>query len=77
MTEAHESHLNSLITAFTEAVIAKYERGQQEHGGNLWEYPVEQLLDEAINEAIDQFVYLATVKQKLKADKFVLPPVED
>jgi hypothetical protein len=46
---------------------AKYEKGQREHGGNLWQK--DGLLDEAINEAIDQVVCLITLKQQLEALK--------
>lgn len=77
MTSDHENHLNSLVEAFNEAVITKYTRGQSEHGGKLWEYPTEKLLDEAINEAIDQFVYLMTMKQQLQNKYIQLKPVED
>ena len=77
MTEAQENHLDSLVEAFTEAVISKYQAGAVEHGGNLWEKPIELLLDEAINEAIDQFVYLMTIKQQLKAKYYQLKPVDD
>jgi len=47
----------------------KYVTGQKEHGGNLWEK--EGLLDMAIDEAIDQVIYLLTLKKQLENDKVV------
>ncbi len=43
----------------------KYEIGQKEHGGNLWEKDTLFLVDQAIDEAIDQVVYLTTLRDKL------------
>ena len=40
----------------------KYRKGQAEHGGQLWLNP--SLLDNAIDEAIDQVVYLLTLKEQ-------------
>jgi len=44
--------------------LAKYRKGAEEHGGNLWDLSEDELLDEAINEAIDQVIYLLTIKLK-------------
>lgn len=77
MTESQEAHLNSIVEAFTEACIVKYRKGAEEHGGDLFSMPFEALLDNAIDEAIDQFVYLMTMKQQLKEKYVMLPPVED
>jgi hypothetical protein len=62
MNQDHIDHANSIAEEFTKLMLAKYEKGTIEHGGNLWEK--ENLLDEAINEAIDQVVYLLTLKQQ-------------
>jgi uncharacterized protein (DUF2249 family) len=58
-------HRQQLIAQFSEIMSKKYEIGAKEHGGNIWELSTEKLLDEAINEAIDQVVYLLTLKANL------------
>lgn len=63
MTQAHEEHLGKLLEEIMIRVDEKYRIGQIEHGGKLWEK--EGLLDEAINEAVDQLVYLLTLKEQL------------
>ena len=45
-------------------ILTKYKRGQEEHGGNLWEK--ENLLDSTIEEAVDLVIYLLTLKEQQK-----------
>lgn len=66
MTEHQEVHLFDLKKEFAEAVDKKYRAGQAEHGGDLWDQSFIKLLDAAIDEAVDQFVYLSTLKMKLR-----------
>lgn len=54
----------SIAFEFSKLMADKYTRGVEEHGGNLWDMPFNQLLDNAIEEAIDQVVYLLTMKQQ-------------
>ena len=63
MTEEHADHLKKLIKEFDRLASDKYIKGQIQHGGSLWEK--EGLLDMAIDEAIDQVIYLLTLKQQL------------
>lgn len=65
MSEEQRLHTELLVKQFTELMTKKYEAGTREHAGNIWDLPKEQLLDEAINEAIDQVVYLLTLKANL------------
>lgn len=65
MTEEQEKHLNSVIVYMAEATDEKYQKGAFEHGGLLSDMPILDLLDNAIDEAIDQCTYLITLKQKL------------
>jgi len=69
MSDDHIAHLNKIVNEFTQLASVKYVTGQKEHGGNLWEK--EGLLDMAIDEAIDQVIYLLTLKKQLKNDKVV------
>lgn len=61
MTPKQETHLEFIKTQFTSDVDKKYRKGQAEHGGNLWDKNT-HLLDMAIEEALDLYVYLITLK---------------
>lgn len=67
MDQAQEQHLDSVVNELRELVTTKYRRGQAEHGGNLWDNPPTEILDCAIDEAIDQVVYLLTLRKQLKS----------
>jgi len=64
MDSEHYEHLDDIIDEFTELATEKYEKGQLEHGGKLWKKS--GLLDMAIDEAIDQVIYLITLKQQIE-----------
>ena len=65
MSPRQEKHLLSIKETFMQLVDAKYRKGQKEHGGDLFAKSPEQLIDNAIDEAIDQVVYLFTLRDKL------------
>lgn len=65
MTVEQEQHLQRIKTGFLDLVDAKYRDGQENHGGNLFDAPQRRLLDCAIEEAIDQVVYLLTLRESL------------
>lgn len=62
MDAEHKAHLKRILDNFNADLSAKYEAGQQEHGGNLWEKA--GMLEQAIAEAIDMVVYLYTLKEQ-------------
>lgn len=62
MTSEQRAHLARILDTFTKDASAKYEAGQTEHGGNLWEKP--GMLEQAIAEAIDMVIYLYTLKEQ-------------
>lgn len=64
MTQEQENHLQNIKTAFLKAVDIKYRHGQEEHGGNLWKK--KGLIDMAIEEAVDQVIYLLTLKKQIE-----------
>lgn len=70
MTNEQERHLGRIIMRFWKLVDAKYRVGQQEHGGNLFDLPEITLLDSAIDEAIDQVVYLLTLREKVTGEDY-------
>lgn len=65
MTPEQEQHLLRIKQTFDIAVDSKYRIGQKEHSGDLFKKSKEELLEEAINECIDQFVYLVSLRDKL------------
>lgn len=65
MTEEQEQHLLDIKSQFFMLVDKKYRKGQAEHGGNLFDLSPLQLLDNAIDEAIDQVVYLLTLRKQI------------
>jgi hypothetical protein len=65
MDQSQESHLQSIKDNFAALVDAKYRKGAAEHGSDLLQLSAEDLIDEAISEAIDQMVYLITLKEKI------------
>ena len=52
--------------SFNSLVDAKYRKGQAEHGGDLFKKTKLELIDFTIDEAIDQVVYLLTLKDKFR-----------
>ena len=64
MTTEQNEHLARVKTNFTELATDKYIKGQSQHGGNLWEK--KNLIDMAIDEAIDQVIYLLTLKEQIE-----------
>lgn len=69
MNDDQKTHVAQLADEFERRMAHKYTKGAQEHGGNLWEVPSLQLLDEAIDEAIDQVVYLLTLRKQLEVNR--------
>ena len=69
MNHDNESHLSEIKKEFAELVTEKYRKGAIEHGGYLW--LKNGLLDMAIDEAIDQVVYLLTLRQQQKGEYFI------
>ena len=65
LTLEQEAHLQKIQSEFAADLAAKYRAGQQEHGGNIWEK--RGMLEHAIEEAIDQVVYLYTLRDQLRA----------
>ena len=65
MTPPNEEHLTWLLNQMDTMLNAKYRAGDKEHGGSLLDIPVNQLLEEAIYENLDQLTYLLTAQKKL------------
>lgn len=67
MTDDQEAHLASCIGDFTREGDSKYRKGVEQHGGNLWERDPVWLIEQAMLECLDQWMYLKTARDKLKA----------
>ena len=61
-TLADHEHITHIQKEFDELVSSKYLQGIKEHGGHLWEKPVER---EALLEAVDQVSYLITLRDQI------------
>jgi len=64
MTNEQESHLSYLKKDFERRVDKKYRAGAVEHSGDVRDLTVLQLLEESIGEAVDQYTYLSTLRDK-------------
>lgn len=67
MEPHQEDHLARILDAFERICDRKYRIGQHEHGGDLHKKSTAWLLDQAILEAVDQVVYLLTIREQLDA----------
>jgi hypothetical protein len=67
LTTEQANHIAKLAKEFSMAMAEKYAKGQAEHGGNLWDLSEDQLLQHALEEAIDEVVYLLTIIGKRRA----------
>lgn len=66
MTREQEAHLKLIKTQFVMDVDTKYRKGAAEHGGNLFDISDIKLVNEAMQEAVDQYVYLYTLRDKIR-----------
>ena len=64
MTPAQESHLAEILNKTSQIISTKYRNGQAEHGGNLFDMSLIDLIDNGIAEAADQLTYLLTARSK-------------
>lgn len=64
MNTQNKEYLGFLIKEASILIDKKFSAGVSEHGGNLWDK--KDLIDMAIAEAIDQVVYLLTLKEQIK-----------
>lgn len=67
MQPNHLAHATWIHNEFKRLMLKKYEKGVQEHGGHLKEYSEKELVEFALDEAIDQVVYLITLRDKLNS----------
>lgn len=61
-TDSDHQHIAHIRREFDDMMEQKYIGGILEHGGHLWEKPVDR---EALLESIDQVVYLITLRDQI------------
>ena len=61
----HEAHLRRVVKLQEALTRTKYLRGQELHGGHLWEKP--GMLAHALEESTDLSVYLLTLKDQIES----------
>lgn len=64
MNQQQKDHIKFITAQFTTLAFNKYKKGAEEHGGGLWD--VEDLIYMAMEECIDQFIYLSTLKDQIE-----------
>ncbi len=65
LTEEHREHAAKIALDFQKEMMKKYEAGAREHGGHLKDMSAKDLIDNAIEEAIDTYIYLHELREKL------------
>ena len=66
MTSQQEAHLQSLKDSFIMEFDKKYRAGNKEHGENLYEMPMDKLIAELKQEALDLWAYAATLEDQIR-----------
>lgn len=66
----YEEHIKQILNEFSQIASKKYMKGVKEHGGHLWEK--KGLIDMSIEEAVDQVIYLLTLKKQIEDSKVKL-----
>lgn len=75
MTPEQELHLAEIKADFIKQVDAKYRKGQEEHGGNLWKKP--GVLEMLMDECVDFFVYAYVLRQQRDNPEIIDPTLRD
>lgn len=65
MTSKKEADLKWLIEEHAKRLDAKYRAGDKKHGNDLPDLSARQLLEEALEENLDQFVYIMKALEKV------------
>lgn len=67
LSSRQENHIKRLKAEFSKSMEEKYRRGAAEHSNDLADLTPLELIDNAIEETIDQYVYLSTLREKALA----------
>jgi hypothetical protein len=75
MTPEQEAHIEKITNDFKKEAYAKYTKGQEEHGGDLWRK--KHILDMLMEECMDFYIYAHTVRQQLENLGIELGEIDD
>jgi hypothetical protein len=66
LTKEQNNHMNENAEAFVREYCDKYVGGVREHGGNMWEMSLEDLISELKDEIKDAWSYAMDIERKIK-----------
>ena len=67
MNQEQNNHLNRVLNEANSLIVDKYVKGAEEHGTTLsQDHSLRELVNFAIEEAVDQIVFLLTIKEVLE-----------
>ena len=67
MNQEQNNHLNRVLNEANSLIADKYVKGAEEHGTTLsQDHSLHELVNFAIEEAVDQIVFLLTIKEVLE-----------
>lgn len=72
MSRTPQDHAREIFNDLRKQAIKKYMAGAAEHGGNLWEVSLPQMIGFAKEEVIDQGSYLWTIEENLQNLRLLL-----
>jgi hypothetical protein len=70
-----DHHRDELVKRFHEEYREKYDAGQAEHGGNLWEKA--NMVNRAKEEILDQWSYVCALEDQIREAVFLLRDIHD
>lgn len=81
MSKKQAAHIRRVIDAASTRMYEKYKFGCEEHAseynGELLDVPLLGIVNHAIDEAVDQLVYLLTIKEKIEKGDYPLPEASE
>lgn len=66
LTNEQLEHIKEILEWFNTTMPPKYTKGAVEHGGDIRDLTPIVLVENALEEALDNIVYLLTLREKLK-----------
>lgn len=66
MNKKAETFLHKISKEAIISIDTKYRAGDKKYKGNLLDMSLEELVQEALQENIDQYTYLKAIEEKLK-----------
>lgn len=66
LSKKQNNHMNENAEMFVKEYCSKYVKGQEKHGGNIWDMGLMELVENAKDEVKDQWSYLLDIERKVK-----------